>query len=236
MEQNILSQLIDSRNRNLWDDISAKYTVQLTASTNNEYSCYTQNQTAIIYVPKRLCVDSFTHELLHIYLRMKDIYITSALIRLIASNERVKKISSSELIEHIGNCLCHIKMLPVYIGLGFDKQHFLEDFYTHKCSDAELASIKNNFKTLWMYNSKAIDLFIGKFIAMKADPNSSNDYSSYLNELMKIDKELYVVLDNLYNDWLTIDIEKEDIMHNYCDVAMKFYQELNAWATDKTLI
>ena len=234
MNQNILNDLIDNRNKELWHAITDRFKVTLVASPNNEYSVYLEDETATFYIPKNICIDSFTHEILHVYLRLKEVSVGSPLV-LMVTGDKLIKIMSVPLVEHIGNCLCHIKMLPKYLELGFDRRKFLYDYDTHKCTDAEINLIKSNLGNR-VYNSKIVDLFIGKYIAIKSDPNTSFDYSSALNCLKQIDAELFGVLENFYNDWLELDIEVYDLFHNYRDVVSKFYDELNQWASDKTLV
>jgi hypothetical protein len=81
-----LKQLIDERNQTLWDTLNAHFHLDFKPSVNNEYRVYSINDQATFYVPENdLCADSFTHELLHIYLRYKKVFIGAAFINTINS-------------------------------------------------------------------------------------------------------------------------------------------------------
>ena len=71
-----------------------------------------------MFPKNRICADSFTHELLHIYLRSKGVFIGARLKRKLQSSKTLSIIYSEPLLEHLGNCLDHIKMLPIYLELG----------------------------------------------------------------------------------------------------------------------
>jgi hypothetical protein len=127
-------------------------------------------------------------------------------------------------------------MLPIYLELGFRREKFLHDYDIHKCKEGDINTIKFLFKSGASYRALAVNDFIGKYIAIKADPNISFDYSSALSSLKDIDYRLFTVLENFHNDWSKIDVEQYDLFHNYRDVVFGFYNELNIWASDKQFI
>lgn len=229
-----ISKLIDKRNSSLWDEISSKYEVDLQPSQNSEYACYSKSNSVTFFVPTdNYCTDSFTHELLHVYIRLKEVYIGSYLILRINSSKVLQRIFNIRLLEHVSNCLDHIKMLPVYLEMGFRRDKFLLDFYVYKCTDSELANIKRYYKNGKRFNSQAVEIFIGKFFAVKADPNDSYDYLSCLTELQKIDEKLYKVLDDFVVCWMNCDLDTNDIFNNYHDLVDKLYEGLKAWMSNK---
>lgn len=230
MDNAILSELIDLRNEKLWDIVSNKYTIELQPAANNEYSCYTQGMNAIIYIPlDKICISSFTHELLHIYINCKEVYISDLLSLSISIYPQLKQIISLPLIEHIGNCLNHIKMLPLYLEMGFKREEFILDYHTHKCEDYEIDLIQSN----WSTNTQAIDYYIGKFTAIKADANNSFNYSGSFNRLKEIDAILYNILETFVKEWQGFDIENHDPLSSYRDIVDTFYANLNAWFTSR---
>src|SRR5690606_16920024 len=99
--------------------------------------------------------------------RQKELYFGSSLENLIRGNEILNRILSDNLIEHFGNCIDHIKMLPIYLELGFDKKKFINDYDINKCTKAEIKQLKENFRCGRSYYGKAVDFYIGKYIAVK---------------------------------------------------------------------
>jgi len=234
--QHLLSNFLDSRNRDIWQTVSSKYNITLKLSPNAEYSIYTQNKDATIFVTNDCCVESFTHELLHLYLDVKEVFVGPCLNFSRYGKPKLSLILSNNLVEHIGNCLNHIKMLPMYLELGFLREKFLYDYDFHKCSEEDIALIKLLFKSGTSYRAIAVDNLIGKYIAIKADPNNSFDYSFALSSLEELDNRLFAVLENFHKDWATLDVDKYDLFHNYRNIVSKFYDELDAWAKDKQFI
>lgn len=232
-----LSKLVDNRNIDLWNEITSKYEVDVQETINSNYGCYSESKTVIFYVPQNnYCPDSFTHELLHIYIRLKHVYICSNLILRVASSNNLKRIFNARLLEHIGNCLDHIKMLPIYLKMGYRKDKFLFDFHENKCTDQELSEIKRYYKLGKNYNAKAVDVFIGKFFAIKADPNVNFNYSIALIKLKEIDEKLYLILDNFLISWIYYDLDNKDIFNTYSDLVDQFYNELKSWLNNKIIV
>ena len=78
-----ITKLIDNRNQELWNEIVSKYQVDLQASFNSEYACKSKSNSVTFFVPlNNYCPDSFTHELLHVYIRLKEVYIGMKDLRL----------------------------------------------------------------------------------------------------------------------------------------------------------
>ena len=110
-----MKELLDHRNQNLWNEISKDYNISFEDSLSKEYGCFAQNKNVIFYIDKdNLSKSSFTHEMLHVYLRCKDCFISGGLNNTIRQNSILSSMFSQELLEHMGNCLDHIKMLPIY--------------------------------------------------------------------------------------------------------------------------
>jgi hypothetical protein len=131
-----------------------------------------QRDKATIYLPEdNSSEECLTHELLHLYLETKESNIVCCLIEgLIREKTNLKLIFSKDLVEHTTNCINHVKMLPYFIKMGYDKANFLADSSLNKCEIHYARKIKRRFKFLGTYFKFAIDSYIGKFFAM-------NDYS-----------------------------------------------------------
>ena len=226
-----MKELIDSRNEKLWNTLTDKYNISFKDSNNDEYSCYSENDDITFYIVRdNLCKDSFTHEMLHVYLRMNDCFIGAGLKNTIWQSKILTSMLSFDLLEHMGNCLDHIKMLPIYLSMGFEREKFIIDYNIHKCSPEELTSLKRNYRQEKKVNPKAVDLYIGKYFAMLADPNDSFDYSNQLESLAKIDPLLYHINKRMIDFWHEIKIEDRQIMDDdYHSVLFEYYDNLKKW-------
>ncbi|GAA0527916.1 hypothetical protein [Chitinophaga japonensis] len=224
-----LSTFIDYRNQSIWDSLSQVYSVTLEYFNESSHLCYTKDSNAAIYIPVgNTCKDSFTHELLHIYLKAKGAFIGNYITLIARSNSTLINVLSEELLEHIGNCLDHSKMLEIYLQLGFDRRNFISDYEVPKCRELEIKFIENSFNSP-IYWRNGADLFLGKFFAMKACPNLSFNYLEYHRQLRNIDSALYDILETFWTEWETFDIEKIDPFYSYYEFAGTFTDNLESW-------
>lgn len=226
-----MTELLDSRNQNLWNDIQEKFNISFVDTINGNYSCYSQNDSVIFYIDsKHLCKDSFTHELLHIYLRLKEFYIGAGLKLTIKDSSILSNIMSDKLLEHMGNCLDHVKMLPIYLEMGFDRKKFIVDYNLYKCTTEELQFLREHYNTGNRINLNVVDPYIGRIVSIIADPNDQFDYSNDLVELEKIDPYLYQIIVKLYDDCKEIKLEDRSILDDDDHSAVyNFYQNMKTW-------
>jgi hypothetical protein len=229
-----LKQLVDKRNQALWDILNSNFKIDLKPSSNNEYSVYSINDAATFYVPENdLCPDSFTHELLHVYLRFKKV-IGAAFINTVGSSTILKNLLNDRLTEHVGNCLDHIKMIEKFDKMGFRRKKFILDYDQHKCTSSDLSNLKRYYKQKGSYNTEAVNLVIGKFVAICADFNETFDYEPCFDALEKLDLQLFTILDQFISDWETLDIESDDILKSsYYPLLDTFYEGMKRWVTGK---
>lgn len=188
----MIDGLLDSRNSTLYKELEKNYTIKIELVNDTmKYECYSINNNSIIYVPEsNICADSFTHELLHVYLRSKGIFIGARLKRKIQSSKKISIIYSEPLLEHIGNCLDHIKILPIYLELGFDRNKFIIDYDMKKCTNLEIEQIKKHWKQGLINNAQVIEFYLEKYFAIKACPNIDFNYGICLQELIQIDEKI----------------------------------------------
>jgi len=81
-----------------------------------------------------------------VYKHLKKIFNSTAFKNTVKSSKTLKNLLSEPLLEHIGNCLDHIKMFEKYSEMGFDPAKFILDYDKHKCSAHELAELKRYYK------------------------------------------------------------------------------------------
>ena len=234
-----MEKLLDDRNRGLYEDVRKQVNLTLKKVNQNYYMAYTQGNEAIIYVPNdNENPSSFAHELLHINFKTIGVLIGNGLINSIRSKNQISTYFSNELLEQIGNCLDHVKMLPIFVQMGYPIEEFVEDYFVVKLTENEINNIKSNFFKKGFfgssYNKNAIDLFIGKYFAVRACPNNSFDYSNALFELENLEPKLYSVLDSYWKQWLDFDIYHPDpIFNNYHVLNYDFVENLEGWFNGK---
>ncbi len=227
----LLNHLIDHRNEHLWIEMQAKFKISIQNSTNNSYHCYAKGDNITIFVnPNNLSPDSFTHELLHVYLRSKECFITGSMKNIVANNISFSSILSNELIEHISNCLEHIKILPMYLEMGFDRTKFIEDYNLFKVNSNEIELFENSYRNNGEINLPLIDPYIGRIASILADPNDNFNYEVDLYRLKLIDAELFDIIKKLFEYWKEIKLVDRQIYDdNYNDVTYKFFENLEQW-------
>lgn len=233
--------LIDNRNLELWNSLWNVHEIEIRKEQRPDYLAFSKNGKTIIFVPSdSLDAASFTHELLHIYLRTKQVFIGGSLKLSIKKSEKLSKMFSDNLIDHIGNCLDHIKMLPEFLRLGYCEKDFISDYSTNKLTPEEIAKISRHFSTSILfkrvYNASAIDFFIGKYFAANSCPNKTFDYQRQLLDLKKIDPDLFQILETFLLDWKNYDYNDTDpITGSYHSLLFDFIGNLEKWTDGKTI-
>ena len=238
----LVENLLDSRNIDMWKYLNSVYNIKVEFGNYKSYDNYesygvfSKGKSATIYVPKNsLDIPSFTHELLHIFLRVKEICISGHLLLAVRNEPNIKNVLSERLIGHVGNCLEHIKMLPIFVEMGFKENNFIDDYTVNKLSKEDIETLQKNFCVKPLlgspYFSKIyVDLYIGKYFAAKVCPNRSFDYSDGLNALKSINPELYSILDKFMGAWVDFDINNTDpITGGYHSMVYSFTSELEDW-------
>lgn len=223
--------LLDKRNQSLWNEIKKNYNIKFQKSENNEYAAYQQYKKVIFFIDENnLCPDSFTHEMLHVYLSLNKIHIGGALKLNLLADDFFSTVLTNNLIEHVSNCLEHVKMLPIYLEMGFDRTKFILDYHIFKSDEEELKNFELYYTSNNIINKTAIDPYIGRLVSILADPNPSFDYTLQLKKLQKVDAKLFKVITNLFNNWNELKITNKTILDNdYTDIVNLFMDEFHEW-------
>lgn len=174
--------------------------------TRDDYATYTIGKTANIHVPvNNLKVGYYTHELLHIFLRTKEVFLGSSIIMYIESKPRLKRIFSDYFKQQVPNMLDHVKMLPLFLELGYSRPEFIQDYDTDKFTWLDLGYILAIFRKSWFwkkrYTATGVDQYIGRYFAAKTCPDPSRDYTFQLSRLRKLDAELFEILETFFTAW-----------------------------------
>lgn len=230
--------LLDNRNLKLWESLSKTHNIVVKTSNLPYYDCYSQDNDSLIMVTENEYDPAyFTHELLHILLRQKEIFMGASFKLHINSNPDLSRILSENLLDHFGNCLDHIKMLPIYQNLGFETEKFLSDSDENKCTEQELRILKNGFKSDPYYNPEIVDFYFGKYISIKADTIPKANYKNCLEELRKMDEDLFVILDQFITNWEQMPLDKENIWDDdYHSILFDFILKLENWSNTKFFV
>lgn len=161
--------LLDHKNESLYKEVSSLQDIKVILVEGDDYGVFSKGNENVIYVPMGdLNSASFAHELLHVYLQTKGIFIAGGLVNAF-STRPLNRLATKDLPHHIGNCLEHIKMFPLFLDMGYDRSLFIQDYADNKFSSPELSVIKANFYSVdrmeVVYNKLAVDLFMAKYFA-----------------------------------------------------------------------
>jgi len=229
-----LNKLIDNRNTKLWNELNEKYEFILLKSPEPNYMSNLDGEIATICIyEKDINPAHFTHELLHIFLKSKGVQIINDFYEIIENSPEIHYFFSTELKSHITNCLEHNLMLPIYLSLRFENHYFISDYTDRKMNNKLMSALQERYKVNGIYDSEAIDFYIGKFFAMKTCNNKSFNYSKYYNSFIKLDKKLFKLLTDFWNDWKTYNIN--DSNDNYDDILDYFIKDLKDWNNNKNI-
>jgi hypothetical protein len=194
---------------------------------------YTIGNSIKFYIPIGVySADMFTHELLHSYIDYHEAYIAGNFKNTMWQSNILKQLFDLPLAEHITNSIAHTLMLPLYLEMGFDRSMFLLDYHEFKTEPGFLGQIAKYYKQANLFNLSAIRNFIGKYFAFKCDPNPAFSYDTELQQLKKIDSQLYQILENYFLRWAGYDFTN-DPFSEYRDINLDFYAGLKPWMNGK---
>ena len=229
-----LTQLIDDKNNNLWDDLNDSYKIELIASTEENYSSKVSGNVATISINENdLNSISFTHQLIYLYLKSKNVKIAEDFYTSIEKSENINRLFSDGLKEHIAYCLEFELMLPIFLEMGYENRLITSDFNEPKMNKKMLEVLLKRYQHKGVYNREAIDFFIGTFFAMKSCTNTAFKYHKYYIAFQELDKELYTLLSEFWLDWQTFDMEDAD--DSYDKILQYFIEDLTSWVSKKNI-
>jgi len=235
MEDAVLQQLLDDRNKSFWDEIHEVFVPTVLLCESRHYAFHLFEKKAQFFVPvSNLSKEAFTHELMHIWLRSKNIFITNFLLNRLREEPLLYWSFTDNMFEQLGYWLEHVKMLPYFIGAGFKKEKFTEDYDQYKCSPMHwqimLAGMSNPSKKVPL---PCLDLYVSRFFAMKTCCNEWFDYTPYFEAMQNIRPELFQILDRFWNLWLQFDIERYDpVACSYKPFTAQLMHDLGKWAVE----
>lgn len=224
-----LKKLIDQRNQDAWDTVIQEYAMEVVFHENPEHGVFYENKMATIFIPRDThSPDCFTHELLHLYLDVKKFRLSSFVVLLFKENKVISEVLPAELFHHISNVIDHTTMLPIYLSMGFERKLFLYDYDDYKCAEDRLIIVELGFQKNSLLWRTALDIFIGKYFAMKSCPNLSFDYSVDLSRLQNACPSLYALLEKFWSSVLSCNINSTEF-DEYLEMAGSFKDDLYEW-------
>ena len=88
MQQPNLSKLIDHRNLALWKYVNQHHEINVQFHPFPHHQVYTKQKVSSFLIPyNKYSTDSFTHELLHVYLSLKEVNTFGVLARIFQKNK-----------------------------------------------------------------------------------------------------------------------------------------------------
>ena len=130
------------------------------------------------------------------------------------------------------NVLEHLKILPLYLHMGYERNTFISDY--NEIKSTIIPTIKNND----IYYSMRVNQFIGDLVAILCDPNPIHNYELYFKRSQNIDKDLFDIIFDFVNTWKLYDIKEEDnyLGPNHYTIVTEFIDKLLKWSENKIFI
>jgi len=231
MENQLLKKLLDNRNKEIWNAVKQEYNIVLKEARGNHYHYDLKFHTASIYIPySNLSKELFTHELLHLYLRSENIFLSEWLIKCFKMQALLHWSFDENLFEQIGHQLEHAKIFVLYQKLGFDPFLFSDTFFQPVCNQMHIDIIRSGLRKAAPSHA-SVDLFINSFYAMKCHLNEEISYESHFEILEVVSPGLYIILENFWAKWESYDIETNDNPdYSYKTIAIHFIEQLGEWS------
>lgn len=200
-----VTDYIDRRNAALWQEVKSSVHVRIEPSTEPNYGCYWEsNDSVIIYVTSTPDPASFAHELLHNKLVIDGLRAGGFFRTVIQQNNVLGSILTKGAIDHVTNCMEHVKMLPYFLSLGYANEDFLSDYRKSRMNSLWLLFIK--YQLLYGNRRWAFAQIICSVIAMMSDNNPSHEYSNYYRRIAAFAPELFSAISDFWDAWLAYDI------------------------------
>ncbi len=229
-----LTILIDDKNIDLWNALNEIYEIELIASLEQNYMSKVSGNIATIGIAENdLNSTSFTHELLHLFLRSKNVNIVEDFYNALGKSESIKTLFSDGLKEHVAYCLELELMLPIFLKMGYENRLLTNDFHEPKMNRKMLDILLKRYTNNGAFDREAVDFFIGTFFAMKSCNNPAFKYHKYFIAFQELDKELYTLLSEFWLDWKTYDIE--DSEDSYDKIIQYFIEDITGWVSEKNI-
>lgn len=230
-----LNQLLDDRNRKLYQEVSRAAKLELNPTSCKCYGCFSKGPVNRIDIPinQPPSPSSFAHELLHAKLNVKSAHISFKLG--VSGSVILSKVVSDNLCDHLNNVLQHRKMFPEFLALGYQEGEFLSD--AHEILLDEVGAL-NIAADCAKRTSAEIDFFIGKYMAARCSLFSFHDYSKPLAILRASEPRLTEIMEVLVSSWDAYDPDREGDLDavSHFEIEYNFLSDLEDWLNSQKII
>ncbi|MEH6764918.1 MAG: hypothetical protein V7655_10495 [Aequorivita antarctica] len=229
-----IHSILDKNTTNLLDELSSDFQINFEEKNINYCELFTQNKKATIYYnPEIIDTEMIAHELLHLWLNKFNYVLGNHIYLIFKSDWKLSKIFNKFLCDYIENCFDHFKMYPKFKAMGYSDEKFLMNGLAEKCSIADIKKL--HLKFLGKYKADSINNFIGYLISIYAD-HIENDYDEHLELLKTKEPELFKIITDFWNKWVSFDIENIDSIYNSdIELVNSFMTDIENWITNKKL-
>jgi hypothetical protein len=227
--------IIDA-NREYYAQVKQMFSVEVLHVLNSNgirnkkiWSCTPQGDMAkFLFYENNHCIDSFTHELLHLYLLKNGFKDSKEFIPFIEADTYRECLFPRDLLGHINNVLAHEKMFPLY-EKDFNRELFVCDYHDRIPIEAYKAEIDKSFDAAGFPND-GLKCFIATFFTVKdvRNPKFNEEYSTYLQYLENKNPALYALLNTNWGTWLA-----EGQVQNNKIVIENLINEVVAWYKER---
>lgn len=225
-----IDKYINSQNLDIWNEVKNKYVFQFTYNPfETSWLSRTENGIAnIVTNTKEINYESFTHELLHIYLDSLGMSKMPELMYNIVGENSFEILLEESLVPFIYNVCSHKKMFPYFKKMGFSDYYFVQERINFSLED--LLFIKNGFLNS---DSKLIIInqFIGHSLALLNNvvELDNSKCANFLLQLESIQPELYNIIETFDKKW------KDSVDLNLTPIFLNFENELDKWLVKNKL-
>lgn len=183
----------DNNGLELYEELSSKYIFAF-SFYNQGALCFSKSDGFIEFlIPQNKPISKalFTHELLHLYLRLNEIDNEQSLRNIIISNSFENILNPSEdNYMYIHNFLDHIIFYNDFKNMGYKDKDFVCDYYENRYSKDIEAFLWYKFQQN-LPDNYAIGYYISKYIGLRTPICAIRDYSKAYKDMKKLHPKLY---------------------------------------------
>ncbi|MDM1298086.1 hypothetical protein HXZ94_06195 [Empedobacter falsenii] len=221
---------INYQNQEVWDKVNSIYNIKLIYNSS-EYSWASKtegNYAEIVTPTLEIDLESFTHELLHIYLDYLGLTKYDDFINSKAGKNSFELLRyKSDLASFIYNLASHRKMFPYYNKMGFCSKKFVQERINF--NDNLLIQLEN-----LSHNNCQIDFihnFIGNVYSLMYNVVKQDEKKckNFLFKLRKVKPELFDIIYNFDFEWT----KSKDL--NLLHYFIEFENDLEIWLIKNNL-
>jgi hypothetical protein len=192
------------------------------------WTCTPQGDMAkFLFYENNRSIESFTHELLHLYLLKNGFKDSKKFISFIEADTYRESIFHRDLLGHINNVFAHEKMFPLYLK-DFNRELFVCDYHDRIPIEEYKNEIDQSFDVAGFPN-EGLKCFIATFFTVKdvRNPKFQEEYDVYLLYLENKNPSLYTVLNTIWDSWLAEEQvqNNKNVIENLMNEVVSWYKE-----------